>query len=613
MSDKTKTDEELKKRKKLEDAAREKALAMLMLKDEEKKRADASRRKDKEKSLRLFSTKKCKSNEKDFHIKIKYRCKSICGNKYYIFNNVKDLYPFINTNDIVLYDNPKHSNHNREAVVIHYKMGGFDSKDIDKSKRVPYFLIKFIEPLDKLPYYHLNVNGLKVKTNKKIVVIDGVPYDKLKLVYSTTKSDVICLSEKKIKDNASDFEKILKEKYDMGSLNAPLNFKEFIKNVFNDTNEIIKKVVKDKLLKKDKTVFKLENNFTTKLRLIIKYLKKFNPEEPLGKKKKEFQKLLNYFDTIFEFKYNTTFLEKYNENLKSKSTLIIYIYIYHLLVRKSKKNLKYIKNFKDNIENVNNDNIKKFIEIIKKLQTKLDEVKAFFIEKYKDLFKDSTDNIERKIMKIVLKNLADIKKGIKIKPYTYKHFIMDQLKLKVLKYFKIGEEFKPVKVFFKYANPELVKLDLKEQIKQEKEREEQFIYLNTNNKLVNPTSDKIFILTNINSVFDKNEEKKVNDIDDYFNDNVFINIKNNQIEIKLDIGLTVKDKKSKDILFEDKSKQINFLNSIKNVVNSIQENLECTKSKENINKDIKDIKKKFGIIDDDKNKLDDKIEDTSIE
>ena len=97
-------------------------------------------------------------------------------------------------------------------------------------------------------------------------------------------------------------------------------------------------------------------------------------------------------------------------------------------------------------------------------------------------------------MKIVVKNLADINRGVQIKPYTYKHFIMDQLKLKILKYFKIGQKFLPLKVYFKYANPELVKLDLKEKLEQEKEAEEQFIKINKNNKLVNPTEDKIFIV-----------------------------------------------------------------------------------------------------------------------
>ena len=41
-------------------------------------------------------------------------------------------------------------------------------------------------------------------------------------------------------------------------------------------------------------------------------------------------------------------------------------------------------------------------------------------------------------------------------------------------------------------------------------------------------------------------------------------------------------------------------------VNSVQDNMECVKSKENIKKDIKDIKKKLGVY------VNDETEDTEI-
>jgi len=178
---------------------------------------------------------------------------------------------------------------------------------------------------------------------------------------------------------------------------------------------------------------------------------------------------------------------------------------------------------------------------------------------------------------------------------------MDNLKNYVRKYFKINSEFKPAKVFFKYANPELVKLELENQIKDKKERDAQFIKLNSNNNLVNPTSDKMFILTNMDTIFNITDEKKINDIDYYFNENVKIDTDLNQIEVKINIGLTIKDKKSKDVLFEDnfkdKSKDGNIINTVKKFVNSIQDNMECQKSKENILIDIKEIKKKLGMTD----------------
>ena len=74
-------------------------------------------------------------------------------------------------------------------------------------------------------------------------------------------------------------------------------------------------------------------------------------------------------------------------------------------------------------------------------------------------------------------------------------------------------------------------------------------------------------------------------------------LKQTQILIKL----TIKDKKSKDVLFEDnfkdKSKDSNIINTVKKFVNSIQDNMECQKSKENILIDIKEIKKKLGMTD----------------
>ena len=600
MSNQKKTEAEIKKENELKDKAKIQVFADI---EKENIKKEKIEREERERNLKQSQRKekKCSSDkERDFHIKIKYKCESICGNKYYTFNNNKETYPFIDKNDIILYDNPKHSNHNREAIVINYKMEGTGSKNMEKDKKLPKFLIKFIEPLDKLPFYYLDVNGLKVKTNKKIVIMESVSYDNLKLVYSATKSDIICLNKEKIKKNILSIDNLLKEKYDSSGFNAPLNFKEFIKRLFDDANNIIKKIEIDKALKKNKIIYKLEKGFTTKLKSLIKHLKKFNPLEPLKTKEKEFKKIIDYFNTVLNFKYSTTNLDRSNEHLKSKEDLIIYIFIYNLLVRRGKKNLKYVTDFKDNsIENVNNDSIKKFIEIVKKIQENLNKLKSFFVEKYQTFFKDEKDpNLENKIMKIVIKNLADIKKGLQIKPYTYKHFIMDQLKLKVLKHFKIDNEFHPSKIYFKYANPDLVKLDLKEKLEIEQEAEEQFIKITKYNKLVNPTNDKVFILTNINSVFNKNKEKKINDIDDYFDNNVNIDIKNNEIEVKLEIGLTIKDKKSKDIIFEDKTSQTDFFKSVKSFVTSLQDNMECVKSKENIKKDIKDIKKKLGLGDD---------------
>ena len=440
--------------------AAEKSIIEEELKEKKRKKKELE---DRLKKIKRTS-KNCKSSEEEFKIKIKYRCKSVCGKKYYIFNNDKSMFPFIDKYDIVLYDNPKHSNHNREAIVINYNMGGTGSKDFDKNKTKPYFLIKFIEPLDKLPFYYLDVNGLKVKTNKKIVFMNYVSYDNLKLVYSTTKSDIICLLNGKFKEknDKKDIEKILQEKYDNENYNSELNFRDFVNKTFDDTNEIVKKVQNEKILSVNKKNIKIDT-INTKLKEIIKYIK--NPSKTTKKEEDKFKKITEYFNTILDHPFNISIINKNNGDLNQE--LIIYIYIYDLLSKKSKKNLKYIKKFKDNIEDKNNIIIE-LIKIIKKIQKNLNNLNDFFFKKYEKIFKDVDEYIKKKIMNIVTKNLAN--KSV-IKPYTYKHFIIDKLKKIVRKYFKIGEEFEPAKVFFKYANPELVKLSLKDQLTEEKEVE----------------------------------------------------------------------------------------------------------------------------------------------
>ena len=603
MDKKTKEEEEKERLENEEIKMKGKILAQSRIQEAKIKEEDRKEKENEDRLKRLKRTStKCKRvGEVDFKVKIKYKCESVCGKKYYIFNNVSETYPFIDKNDIVLYDNPKHSNHNREAIVINYGMQGTGSKDFNKNKKVPYFLIKFIEPLDKLPFYFLDVNGLKVKTNKKIIFMDNVPYDNLKLVYSTMKSGTICLHEdnliaKKYNEENKDFEK----KYDKNNNNnSELNFKEFVKKTEKQTEEIIK--LNEKELKKIIKTLTIKKKFINQIKVLTGYVRTFNPTKKKETKKetKSFQKTIVYFNTILDFKYNKSLLNADTRYLDSG--LIIYIYIYTLLIR-SKKKLKYITDFKDDIQDDiqdKNEIIKQFIEIIKKLKDGMGKVKQFFLKEYKEIFNDNVDeNLDKIIMKIVLKNIANT--NLEIKPYTYKHFIMDNLKNYVRKYFKINGEFKPVKVFFKYANPELVKLELGNQIKDKKERDDQFIKLNSNNKLVNPTPDKMFILTNMDTIFNITDEK-INDIDYYFNENVKIDLDLNQIEVKINIGLTIKDKKSKDVLFEDnfkdKSKDSNIINTVKKFVNSIQDNMECQKSKENILIDIKEIKKKLGMTD----------------
>ena len=69
--------------------------------------------------------------------------------------------------------------------------------------------------------------------------------------------------------------------------------------------------------------------------------------------------------------------------------------------------------------------------ICKNVKKTLLKLKEFFKLNYERFFNDNKDEIDSKIMKIVIKNLIDIKMGIQIKPYTYKNFILDEIKLKI--------------------------------------------------------------------------------------------------------------------------------------------------------------------------------------
>ena len=603
----SKTDEELQKEKE----EKQKILREIdkeLLKDKIKKEREKKEKQEIEEKKLKLKTKKCNLNETEFAIKIKYKCESVCGKKYYIYNSNNEMFPFIDKNDIILYDNPSHSNHNREAVVIKYTMKGEGSKEIDKNKTRPYFLIKFIEPVDKLPFYHLDVNGAKIKTNKKIIFIDNVPYQNMKLVYSANNGDDVCLPNNIIDEAKEDLNKLLNKRYNKKNLNAPLEFKEFIENVFRNIKDITSKIDKEKIIKEGKTVYRTEKEFSGKMKRLVGYVKKYNPEGGFnGKEKKVIDRIIDYFDKIFNHTFSLGNVDNPNSQLKSKEELILYIFIYDNLQRKAKKLIKFITDFKEMDTSKDKEKIDAMIGYIKKCKENFVKVKEFFKLNYERIFKENDEDIDSKIMKIVIKNLIDIKMGIQIKPYTYKNFILDEIKLKIGKYFKLDTEFTPAKVYLKYANKEIVKNELKDK----QEDKKQLISLDNKKQLVNPTPDKIFILSNINSVFNKNSETKSNDIDNYFDNNININFKNNQIDIKLQIGLTIKDKKSKETILKDETKGKKFTNSIRDFVDHFKSNLDCEVSKENVRKDIDDIKKRLGIYNENTNEQ--PTDDTSIE
>lgn len=575
-------------------------------------RKEMREEKEKEERERKLKKKKkrCNNNQYDFSLKIKYKCSAVCGKKYITYNNNKETYPFIDIDDLVIYNDPGHSNHNREASVVEYYMEGTGSKDIKKDKKVPKFTIRFTDPIYKLPFYKMLVNGVKVKTNKKIVAMEKVPYDKLKLTYSMKNKDVICLS-KNIIDEDKKNRDFINKKYDNKAANAKYNLYQFVKNLEKDIVNIMSKVNEEKSIMDEKNKpIKINTKVVKNLvKKSINYVRQHDNSKKYNKKEtKLMNSVLNKLNLILDFDYNTNLINKTNEDLDNNKSLIIYIYIYFIANMK-KSNLKYIKNYETK-EEIGVEIIKKFVEKIKQLQTNFNQMHDFFVSKFEKYNPDidDKDKIKENIVKIVNKNRADIKRGLEIKPYTYKLFILDKIKNYVNKYFILKKEFKPDKVYLKYANKELLKMNDKLKDEEKEEKDKQIIQYDDKYKLVEPTSDKTFILSSIDDIFNKEKEVNENDKDYFFDNNVFIDYNNKLIEVKINIGLNIQDKKSKEIILKDEGKlnQDSLINSIRNFVKDFGDNLNCEVSKENIKHDIKNIKKKLGM-----SKMDESQEETT--
>ena len=178
------------------------------------------------------------------------------------------------------------------------------------------------------------------------------------------------------------------------------------------------------------------------MKRLVGFIKKYNPEGGFNSKdRKVIERILGYFDKIFNYKFTLANVDNPIEKLKEKEDLILYIFIYDNLRRKAKKTIKFIEDFEDIETSKDKKEIDTMIEYVKKCKENFIKVKEFFKLNYERFFNEKEDEIDSKIMKIVIKNLIDIKMGIQIKPYTYKNFILDEIKLKINKYFKIDDEF----------------------------------------------------------------------------------------------------------------------------------------------------------------------------
>lgn len=137
--------------------------------------------KEKKKKEVLNREKKNNVNNK-FLVKFVYSIPEISGDKKFEFRNFKgnssdSEYPIINTNDIVLYVNEEHPNNMKKAVVTHHSI---------VAGRVKFVLL-FNDP----PFvWEINKRtGDKIKTKKKIKVIQNVDYENMKKLGSSLNDD----------------------------------------------------------------------------------------------------------------------------------------------------------------------------------------------------------------------------------------------------------------------------------------------------------------------------------------------------------------------------------------------------------------------------------------
>jgi len=604
--EKKKTEAEIDKERK--EKAKQRALDKLAEEDLRKERKKKEEEEKRNKQIEI--NKKCKKSETEYFIKFNYKCRAVCGNEYMILNNNKRVFPFIDKDDSVLYKNVEHVNHKKKAIVIDYNLQGTGKENISEDKQKPVFDIKFTDPIEQLPFYKTVVDGVTINTKQKIIIIKRVKYDDLELIYSKKKGDSICIKKSDGTGNIDiNNPEYLKMNYNKpgNTINAKYNFNKFIFKIFKkDIPDYFNKLNKnqDILLIE---LLKGKSKKKTKIKINQSNLKKyFTTLEKFREKLKKDGKLLKVNQKA-EFNDNITKLKAifnhFDNNDKNKMQIYIYIYFY---LRDIRKKIQLIMEKKD-ITGNDSTGISKIYNIYNKLISEFEIIKEYFFTEYSKLFDldkendDETEYIKKNIINIVNKNRADIhRNNIKsenelfYKKYQVKDYIIDEIKKLVKKYFQIGKEFIPEKVFLKYANKELIELDEKEREREEEEEEAQsklFFKTSNTDKLVKPTPDKIFTITHIDDIFmeDNNSQK-------FWDENIIkSNQEENLFEVMIDVGLNVQDKKTKEKLFEDKKTgKTTFIDMIGNVVRDIGDNTtKCEIPKKKWEDNFEKIKIKF--------------------
>tara|TARA_B100000963_G_scaffold348556_2_gene356354 strand:- start:31572 stop:34145 length:2574 start_codon:yes stop_codon:yes gene_type:complete len=589
-SKKEKEDREKRIREEAETRAQEKIYLEKVRKEEEKK----AKQKEKEKSKR--------DNEL-YYFSFKYQIEDYAGNKIFQFTDFdgkkNKQYEIIKKKDKVLYINDEHPNHLKKGIVT--KINARQS--INKV----YFTVVFDDP--PFVWEYNSRTGEKIRTNKKIKVIEEINFKNLRKVgnkLQTDKANSVRLTN--IDKNTVNLRNFLNSPwihrgYNLQQNNILLIFYQvilFILSLKISTHQFSSQYFSDtekKILKENAPKFEKFSELKGKDGNLKK---KF---EVLFKKKPYMKGLiLNKLD-IRKDEYVKDFITFFN--LSKKTCELLFKDSQNIIDLKKQDNITQDdKNFLLNSSHrVNKTEEKIRIQKLKQNAMKYFEILFNNILPDKGNLKNlESFGIYSDLDKIkFIKNIQNKKDDIEEKNImTHEKRIEFMLEKRINEIFHIRRQIFPEVVKFKYSG---------------KSNEEENTLITDPEKLVAPSESKIFKLNQVPvpvKVTQENDYELDENGKKQLKEKIFkitkigSNTSPGEIEVFLKFSVNVETEKTPEEILEE-SKKSPTLRLIQSFMSSIKNKLNCTKSKldfyENLHQIAKMIEpvKEFTIDDDDDN------------
>lgn len=576
----SKLEEEKKKQE-----MKEKIDFQLNLEKERKRRAEEEI-KNKERKKRREKT---SFENNSYFIKIFYTLPEFSGDKVFEFRNYEkpsNEMDIIYTRDSVIYMNDEHPNHLKKALVTQHNSGAGTNT------------VKFTIVFDDPPFvWELNRRtGDKIKTNKKIKVIKEVDFENLKKIGNTTNQNYVIKLKKEIK-NKSNINSYLNDIYFDKRTNETQgdSILVFYQAILEFINTSIKngysKIIRERKAKEKKAEEKKETeaieekkeekekNITNYMKFEKEYIKdlisKIKTEKKKSKKKKELNELVWHFNTFFNLGLEEAkkIIDKVSENPSEEKNSKKDIYSYPL-----NKQIK-----------LNADRAVEFFNLL--LDNLISKKNAWNFSKGLQEQLNITTTINKfKFIQNLKKNREQLmEKNVK----TVHEHIINELNKKINKLFYKGKQFYPELVRFKYSGA--------------KNNDENTLIVDSN-KLVQPTQSKIFRVNNFNlKIVTQDNDYMIEDSDNYIQKPVEklykiskfpLNKKDGNssqpgvIEVYLDINLDVETQLSPEELLEQ-SKTKSTFQILSDVLSNVKNKMNCSKSKSDLNKNLKEIEERF--------------------